>query len=185
MTHTLRNKLLLVAVVGSAMTVSAVAAAKLAKSGGSSAGFHAKGPAGMAIDGTTSDLQVSDDGTTVTVTVPLQNITTGIGLRDSHTKKYLGVDQFPSAQLSVARSALKFPNAGDSAEGDAKGTMKIHGQSREITFHYKAKHDGDTYSVAGTAPVNMNDFGIETPGYLGVKVKPNVTVFANFQTKDN
>jgi polyisoprenoid-binding protein YceI len=185
MIQTLRNKMLLVAAVGAAMTLSVVAAAKMSKTGGSSAGFHAKGPAGMGIDGTTSDLSVADDGTTVTVTVPLKNITTGIGLRDSHTKKYLGADSFPNAELTVARSALKLPKAGETVESDAKGKMKIHGQTKEVSFHYKAKLDGDTFNVAGTAPVNMNDFGVETPSYLGVHVKPDVTVFANFQTKDN
>ena len=92
---------------------------------------------------------------------------------------------FPTAELKVARSALKFPAAGAESSGDARGTLTIHGQSKDITFHYGAKLDGDTYSVSGTTRVNMNDFGVQTPGYLGVAVKPDVSVFANFDAKDN
>jgi polyisoprenoid-binding protein YceI len=167
------------------VSISAVAAAKLAKTGDSKAGFHASGPAGMSIDGTTSEMTVVDDGTTVTITVPLTNISTGMGLRDKHTKEYLEVQTYPTAELKVPRSALKFPAAGAESSGDAKGTMKIHGQTKDVTFRYTAKNAGDVLSVKGTTRININDFGIKTPSYLGVSVKPDVDVFSNFDAKDN
>ena len=67
----LRASLLGGAALCAIATFTLVAAAKLYKTGSSSAGFRAQGPAGMTITGTTSDLTVSDDGTTVTVTIPL------------------------------------------------------------------------------------------------------------------
>src|SRR6185436_13278055 len=127
-----------------------------------------------AINGTTSDLSVADDGTTVTITVPLSNISTGMSLRDKHTKEYLEVQTYPNAELKVARSALKFPAAGAESSGDARGTMKIHGQTKDVTFHYSAKQDGGVIAIKGTTRVNMNDYGIKTPTYLGVSVKPDV-----------
>jgi polyisoprenoid-binding protein YceI len=165
-----------------AVTFSLVAAAKLSRTGDSSAGFHAAGPAGMSIDGQTSEMTVGDDGTAVTITVPLGNLTTGLSLRDKHTKDYLEVDKYPIATLVVARAALKLPGGG---EGDAPGKLMVHGTTKDVTFHYVANKSGDTLDIKGTTTINMNDYGVKTPSYLGVSVKPDVGVFANFQAKDN
>lgn len=167
------------------VTFTLMAAAKLSKTGGSLAGFRASGPAGLNIEGTVADLTVADDGTTVTIIIPVQNLKTGIEVRDKHTKEHLETSTYSTAELRVPRSALKFPAAGTESSGDAKGTFKIHGQTKDATFHYSAKLDGDTYTVKGNTRINMNDYGMKTPSYLGVTVKPDVEVYANFQAKDN
>ena len=70
-----------------ALSVSLGAAAKLASSGSSSAGFRASGPDCINIDGKSTDVRVTDDGSTVTITVGLGALDTGMGLRDKHTKE--------------------------------------------------------------------------------------------------
>jgi polyisoprenoid-binding protein YceI len=155
--------------------------ASLSTSGGSSVTFHATGPAGMRIDGHTSDLSVADDAQNVTVTVPLRNLSTGIGLRDHHMRdKYLEVGRYPNAELVVRKSALRFPQGGSQTSGDATGTMKIHGRTASTTFHYSARRDGSIIHVTGTAQVDMRDYGIRVPSYLGITVKPNVGVDVQF-----
>jgi polyisoprenoid-binding protein YceI len=142
--------------------------------------FEAAGPAGMKIEGVTSDLKIEDAGESVTIDVPLANLATGIALRDRHMKeKYLEVQKFPSATLIVARSALKFP-AGARVEADAPATFKLHGQTHPVTVHYEAKPDGDGLLVNGKIHVRMDDYGIAVPSYLGVTVKPDVDVQATF-----
>src|SRR5271170_3001477 len=79
------------------VTLSLVAAAKLSKTGSAEGGFHAKGPAGVSIDGKTSEVDVADDGTSVTVTIRLGNIDTGMGVRNDHTKEDLEVAKYPTA----------------------------------------------------------------------------------------
>ena len=149
-------------------------------------GFVASGPAGMKIEGATSDLDLADQGETIVITVPLANLSTGIGLRDRHMKeKYLEVPKYPSATLSVARSALKLPAAGDKVEMDVPSTVNLHGQARPVTVHYEAKRDGASVVSRGTFRINMNDFGITVPVYLGVTVKPDVDVSANFRVAAN
>ena len=183
---TLQSRWLASGVLFAALSFSLVAAAKLSSTGAGSAGFAAKGPGGINIDGKTSDVRVADDGKTVTITVGLAGIETGMGLRDKHAKEALEVETYPTAELKVARGDLKFPAAGAESSGDAKGTLKIHGQTKDVTFHYTAKLDGDTLNVKGTASnVNMNDFGITTPSYLGVGVRPEVDVNVTFHAKDN
>jgi polyisoprenoid-binding protein YceI len=169
----------------SLLSFSLIAAAKLNKTGASSTSFKAAGPAGMNIDGSTSEMSVADDGSTVTITVPLTNLKTGIEIRDKHTKDALEVDKYPTVTLKVARSALKFPAAGAESSGDAKGSMTLHGQTKDVTFHYVTKLSGDTFDVKGTTRVNVDDFGIKRPSYLGVTVKPDVDIATSFQAKDN
>ncbi len=167
------------------ISFSLVAAAKLNRTGDASTSFKAAGPAGLSIEGKTAEMSIADDGTTVTVTVPLGNLTTGIELRDKHTKNALEVDKYPTVVLTVARGALKFPAAGAESSGDAPGKMTLHGTTKDVTFHYSARLDGDTYNVTGTTRVNLNDYGVKAPSYLGVTVKPDVDVATAFRAKDN
>jgi polyisoprenoid-binding protein YceI len=158
------------------ITFSLVAAAKLTKTGGAQAGFKAVGPGGLNIDGKTSDLEVADDGTTVTVTVKLTGIDTGMELRNKHTKEDLEADKFPTATLKVARSALKIGGS-----GDAKGQLTIHGTTKDVSFHYE--HSGE--NVKGSTRINVKDFGVKPRSYLGISIKDDVDVYANFSAKDN
>jgi polyisoprenoid-binding protein YceI len=180
-----QSSLVGVAALLAAVTMSLVAAAKLSKAGSSSTSFKAQGPAGLNIEGKTAEMSIADDGTTITITVPLGNLSTGIGLRDEHTKKALESDTYPNTTLTVPRANIKFPAAGAESTGDAPGKMTLHGQTKDVTFHYVAKLNGDTFDVKGSTTINVDDFGIKRPSYLGVTVKPNVDVATAFQAKDN
>ena len=154
--------------------------------GENSARFNASGPAGLAIVGTTTGVTVSDDGTTVTVAVPLATLDTGISLRNRHMReKYLDVARFPSAVLAVPRGTKKFPVAGADMKSTAPATITIHGISQPVTIQYSARNEGGTYRVVGTAPLNINSFGIQIPSYLGITVKPEVTVEVHFAVTDS
>jgi polyisoprenoid-binding protein YceI len=163
-----------------------LAGAKLARSGGASVTFTSIGPAGLKIEGKTTELNVDEAGDKVRVTVPLAKLDTGIELRNKHMReKYLVVDKFPQAELLVAKSALKYPKAGETSTGAADGTLSVHGQTRPAKINYTVKLEGDTYVVSATTHLNMKDYGIEVPSYLGVTVKPDVDVAVSFRTKDN
>jgi polyisoprenoid-binding protein YceI len=177
------KKLVSIAAAAAGVVVAAGAAeAALSSPTNANVVFDAAGPAGMKIEGSTADLNVVEDGGNVIITVPLANLSTGISLRDHHMKeKYLEVPKFPSAVLTIPRASLKLPNPGERVEADTQGTILLHGQSRPITVHYDAKDDGGTLATHGTLHLNMNDFGITVPVYLGVTVKPDVDVTATFR----
>jgi polyisoprenoid-binding protein YceI len=183
--HRFRTSLLRVAVLVLGVAVPLAAAAKLKKTGASLTSFKVPGPAGLSIEGKTADMTTADDGTTLTITVPLGNLKTGVDLRDEHTKKALEVDKYPTTSLAVARADLKFPAAGADSAGDAHGKMTLHGTTKDVTFHYAAKNQGGTISVSGSTRIKMTDFGINPPTYLGVGVKPDVDVTTSFQATDD
>ncbi|HEV8550223.1 MAG TPA: hypothetical protein VGQ57_14365, partial [Polyangiaceae bacterium] len=74
--------LLTVALAASADTYDVVGTPDLA--------FTAVGPGGLKINGTAENLTTIDQGNTLVFKTSLKDIKTGIGLRDTHTKRYLG-----------------------------------------------------------------------------------------------
>jgi polyisoprenoid-binding protein YceI len=145
-------------------------------------GFRCLGPGGLHIEGTGSELQVQDTGEALVVTVPLAKLTTGIGLRDTHMReKYLETAKYPTAELSVPRVGVKFPADGETLEASAPGTLTLHGKSQAVTFHYKALRKGASYEVHGEVHLDMNDFAITPPSYLGITVKPGVDISVAFR----
>jgi len=160
------------------------APAQLSEAGSPTIKFIAIGPAGMHIEGKTSELKVLDKNQTISVSVPLARLETGIGLRDTHMReKYLEVQKHPTAELKVARAVLTFPAANAAASADATGDLTLHGVTKPVKFHYEVKHGAD-YAVASKMHVNMNDFNITVPSYLGVSVKPDVDIDVSFHVVD-
>lgn len=160
--------------------------AKLIMTGRPEASFTAVGPGGLKIVGTTSEVQTSDDAEKVVVSVALSNLTTGIGLRDKHMREtYLEVQKFPQAVLQASRSALKIPSAQEEVQASAQGWVTIHGQTRPVEFRYTARRGGDHVHVNGSMRVNMKDFGIPVPSYMGVSVKPETDIAIKFEVVED
>lgn len=184
----MRHRPLLWIAAGFAGVLSATTAvhASLSSATDAHVAFAATGPAGLEIDGTTTDLSVTEVDTDVVITVPLANLSTGISLRDRHMKeKYLEVPVHPTAVLAVAKSALKFPPAGSQVDADVPASLTLHGQTRPVSVHYTAKSDGTITSARGKFRINMTEYGIVVPVYLGVTVKPDVDVTASFRVGGN
>jgi polyisoprenoid-binding protein YceI len=148
--------------------------------------FSANGPMGMKIAGQTTELKLVDDGTTLSVIVVLAHLETGIGLRDSHMReKYLEVPKYPKAQLSISRSLLRMPGQGADIDAEAKGELLLHGVKKSVMFRYHAALGAHGLRVSGKLHLDIRDFGIEVPRYLGVSVKPEVEVAAEFEAKND
>jgi polyisoprenoid-binding protein YceI len=155
------------------------------KEGNASVTFNATGTAGLRIEGKTADLQLRDGDGTLTVQVPLENLTTGIALRDRHMKeKYLETTKFPNAELKISRGELKLPSDGSKVEAQANGVLILHGREKPVSFSYRVQRSGGVYEVSGTLPLNMNEYGISVPSYLGITVKPQIEVLVEFRAKE-
>jgi polyisoprenoid-binding protein YceI len=162
-----------------------IAYAAVERSGTPSIAFHATTNAEATIDGTSSDLTVSDDGATVTFAVPVSSLKTGIALRDTHLRKYLGADAHPTLSVSVVRSELTLPSDGQSVSATAGANVVIHGTKKYEKVAYSLARKGDAYSltVKGLV-VKLQDYGIEQPSFAGVKVHQAVSIDVSATLRD-
>jgi len=159
--------------------------AALQRAGSASVEFTAVGPAGLRIVGKTNDLAVADAGEELTIAVSLTGLETGIALRDKHMReKYLEVEKYPDAKLTISRNSLKFPNTEAETHAEATGNLHLHGKSKPVPFSYRATRSGGSYHVTGNLRINIRDFDIAVPNYLGVTVKPDVDVKVAFDVTD-
>lgn len=158
------------------LLVTVPASASLSTSGDARLVFKATGPAGLSFEGKGQDVRLKEEGGSVLITVKVDSLVTGIELRDRHMKeKYLETGKYPTATLEVDKSKLHFPD-GHAVTGSADGKLTLHGVTRVVKVSYSADGDSNKAKVDGTMRINMNDFKIEVPNYLGVTVKPNVNV---------
>jgi len=168
-------------VVWLALGLPLLALAEAKVTGTPTAGFTGRGPGGFTLEGTTHELRLEDDGTTLKLIVPLGQLTTGIALRDRHMReKYLEVAKFPELVLEIAWSTVKLPSDGQQLEGSGTGKVTLHGQSKEVPIRYAVQRTGSSYQVTGHAAINLKDFGIEVPSYFGVTVQPDIDARAVF-----
>jgi hypothetical protein len=174
----------------SALTVAVLltplaASAGLTTPSGVGVKFVAAGPGGVSIVGESAALRIVDDGQSIAVVAPLDALHTGIGLRDRHMKeKYLEVAKYPEAELRVDRKSLAFPNAGQLAR-DTRGELKLHGHSKPVPFHYVVTRAANGFDVSAKFQLNIKDYGIEVPSYLGITVKPDVEVSVHFHVQES
>lgn len=144
--------------------------------------FNAVGPGGLRIQGVTADLEFRDSGNFITIVVPLKNLSTGIDLRDRHMKeKYLEVDKHPNATLVIEKATLKFPKPGERLKQSCSGTLEVHGVKKSVSIGSEVDNTDRGILVAGNFHMNLKEHQIEVPTYLGVTVKPDMTVGATFR----
>ena len=145
--------------------------------GNNSVTVLARGPAGLRIEGKGSEVSLEEDDSALTFKVPLAPIETGISLRDVHLHQMLEADKYPAATLRISRSQLTFPREREPVERTAEGGLTLHGQSRTVKVHYRAELGaGGVTKVRGSFQLDMRDFDIKAPSYLGVSVAPKVEV---------
>ncbi|HWE23220.1 MAG TPA: YceI family protein, partial [Myxococcales bacterium] len=108
---------------------------------------------------------------------PIATVDTGIALRNRHLRESLEADKFPVATLRVARASLTFPSdAASASNGFADAELTLHGQTRPVTVRYRAEREAGRTHVNGSLQLDVRDFGIHVPSYLGMSVRPEVEV---------
>jgi polyisoprenoid-binding protein YceI len=106
-----------------------------------------------------SVVQKGDEVEASNIVVTLTNITTGIKLRDEHTRKHLEVEKFPEAVLVSAK--------GKGGKGD--GIIRIRGIEKPVSGTYKVEGG----KLLAEFPIKFSDFGITGIKYMGIGVDDN------------
>lgn len=178
------SRWLAIAAATVALTAPGGASAKLVKFGSASVVLQAMGPAGMNVEATTMDVRVKDDGTSLVIISGLTSLRTGTDLVDDRIQETLETRKCPTAELRLARAGVRLPTPGAPTTGDARGTISVHCQTRDVTFRYTAKQDRDMIEVRGALGIDMRAFGMKPPTFLGMNTQPGVRVTAHFRARD-
>lgn len=166
-----------------ALTFSVAAHAAYKNVGEGTSGFTAVGPGGLKIEGKGTGVTASESGGKITVKAPLNNFKTGISLRDDHLKKALKADVNKYATFTVSRSSITAPS-GKEVKGKGKGQLALNGVTKDTVFEYLATPEEGAIEVKGRASIDMTDFKLEPPCYLGVCVDKEVQVNVKFKVTE-
>lgn len=145
-----------------------------------SVNFTANGNIGLKIEGGTNKVTVKDDGKTVSVSISLKDLDTGVGLRNRHMQEDIEAEKYPDVTLAVPAEALKVLEGDKTSEGEAKGQLTLHNKTKEVPFKYKSVCKGGSCDIEANTNINFKDFDIKVRSYAGVTVKPDVAIRAKF-----
>jgi polyisoprenoid-binding protein YceI len=111
--------------------------------------------------------------------VDLRTLDTGIGLRNEHLReKYLEVDRgsgFDTAILSEINLTGLSPDVPE-GKGSFTGLLTLHGVRKSVTGSVDVRQAGAGLRVKASFPVDLPDYSIHKPRYLGIGVKDTVQV---------
>jgi len=100
------------------------------------------------------------------ITVNVKTIATSEPERDSYFRSNVAeTRKYPDATFElttpVALSPSDFTNK--KGETEVKGTLTLHGVSKEVSMKVQAVYDGSKVQIAGSIPVAWSDFGMIAP----------------------
>ena len=167
-----------VATLSAVLSVAAVASAKY-KAQNAKVLVHAKGPAGMKIEGKSSNLVIDETDKTVTFKTFLNSIDTDNGQRNKHMQERFECDKHPDITLTVDKDKI---DEKEKKNASVKGTLKFHGVSKQVdvTYTINGKH------VRAAFGLDVKDHKIDEKKLcaFGVCAQSEVKVEVDFDLKD-
>ena len=118
----------------------------------------------------------------VEASVPVSTLATGMGLRDSHMRKYVftTVDgQVPDVKLDAGHAVCS-PASSHDMTCQLSGNLEIRGVLRPFTVALKVSESGGTFRAAGDADVKLSAYQIDRPSQLGVQTADDVKLHLEF-----
>ena len=170
-----------VAAFSTVLTVAAVAAAAKYKAQDPKIQVHAKGPAGISIDGVSNTLKIEQDDKFYKFKTYLNTIDTKNSKRNEHMQDRLEAKKFGEIVLSVPLTLVD-----PKKSGSFKGQLTFHGREKEVNVVYQVsgKHVHATFGFDVTKHgVKEEDLCFE-PKTKSVCAKTHVDVEVDFDLKE-
>lgn len=92
-------------------------------------------------------------------------------MMDNKAYKALKADVNPN--ITFTATSLPF------GKSNVTGKLSIAGVTKTVTLPINIIKTGESYQITGSESLKMSDFGMETPGFLGVHTGDAVTVTVN------
>jgi polyisoprenoid-binding protein YceI len=128
------------------------------------------------------------DGTVlegIEAAVPVKSLGTGMGLRDSHMRKYVFTTtdgQLPDLRFTADKAVCS--KAGEKQSTcQLSGNLAIRGTERPFSVVLKVSENGDTLRAVGDGTVTLSAYGIERPSQLGVTTADDVKLRFDLSAK--
>ena len=129
-------------------------------------------------------LTVTDHSVSGSLAVDLASLETGISLRDRHLKEeYLQVERYPQARLTLSHLDVSVVPEGATFEAVAvpfEGRLLLHGVEKPVSGQAKVSRHDSHLTVSAQFSINLGDFGVGVPKYMGITVAEKVDVKAAF-----
>jgi polyisoprenoid-binding protein YceI len=120
-----------------------------------------------------------DQPYTAALTLPVDAIKSGNGIQDREMRRRFDVTRYPMITATVTH--------GEPLEGKGKyraaAQLTMHGQTREISGEVQLSVAGNTLTIDGQQVININDFGIDPPRLIILKVEPDVDLQVHIVAK--
>jgi polyisoprenoid-binding protein YceI len=120
----------------------------------------------------------------VEAVMAVKSISTGMGLRDEHMRKYVFTTtdgQVPDVTFTSDRSECAA--GGSDSTCQVTGSLAIRGTPRPFAIALKVQKAGDGYKAKGDGIVKLSAYGIERPSQLGVKTTDEVKLHLEFTAR--
>ncbi len=107
----------------------------------------------------------------------LDQLKTGIDLRDEHMKeKYLEIKKYSQAKLIIENLAI--PENTEIKDQEFSGTLNLHGKEAPVKGVFNMSKDR---LVEAEFKIKLTDYGIEIPEYMGINVAETVNIKTKIQ----
>jgi polyisoprenoid-binding protein YceI len=99
-----------------------------------------------------------------------------VSQRDGIVSRQLEVQQFPKATFTATSASVPGAVATAPVDVTVSGKLTIHGVTKDVTATAKAQVVGDKIEIAGSAAINMTEYGVSPPQVPFTTVDPTATV---------
>ena len=133
-------------------------------------------PSMLKIHGTAQSLEGSFTPTEKEVSghfvIKMDGFTTGMGLRDSHTKdKVFDVEKFPTSELTLKPMPFK---SGEKTK--FSGILKFHGVEKTVEGETTVTVSPTGKHIDANLVILLTDYNVKPPEFMGMKINNDVRI---------
>jgi polyisoprenoid-binding protein YceI len=108
----------------------------------------------------------------VRLRVPVASFESGLPAVDGALREALEAERFPAVEFEGRAAAV----SGDEATLKFEGTLRLHGQERQVSIPVQVARDGKVAVVHFTFFISLDAYGVKHPQLAGVAVGDKVQV---------
>ncbi|ROI05266.1 YceI family protein [Kaistella haifensis] len=114
--------------------------------------------------------------TNVEFSMPVKNLKSTKGkMMDNKAYDALKADKAPNISFTATSLSV--------GKGNLAGKLTIAGVTKDVSFPVNVVKNGASYNITGTENLKLSDFGMERPGFMGVKTGDAIKVTVNIVAK--